>query len=101
MTKARTNADTYDYGAYVDGGRKTGPFTAAAGTSYAVVSGCTFFLTATPSDGAKMRLALFNPSASYGISPNGKKINDSTGTLTVPGGQTIEITYDSTLGDWE
>lgn len=86
---------------YSDGGRKDAPFTAGAGSSYAVVSGCTFFLPPAPSDGAKMRLALFKPGVEYGINPNGKKINDSTSTLTVIGGQTLEITYDDTLGDWE
>lgn len=87
---------------YLDGGRMTGPFTAAAGYSYNVVSGCTFYLPSSPSQSAKMRIALFDPTASYNIDPNGKKINNSTSALAgVSGGQTLEITYDATLGDWE
>lgn len=86
---------------YLDGGRQAGPFTAAAGYAYNVVSGCTFYLPSSPSQSAKMRIALFPPSASYNINPNGKKINNSTSALSVSGGQTFEITYDATLGDWE
>lgn len=87
---------------YLDGGRKLGPFTAMGGYSYAVCSGCTFLMEPTPTDMAKVRIALFNPAASYGIDPNGNKINNSTSALTgLSGGQTFETTYDATLGDWE
>jgi hypothetical protein len=87
---------------YLDGGRQDTAFTASAGYAYSVVSGCTFYLPSAPTNMAKMRIALFNPDANYGINPNGKKINNSTATLSgIPGGQTLEITYDATLGDWE
>jgi len=87
---------------YLDGGRKDTVFTAFPGYAYNVVSGCTFVLTSAPTHAAKMRIALFNPNANYGINPNGNKINNSTATLNgIPGGQTLEITYDATLGDWE
>lgn len=103
MTKARDLANqAAEENGYFDGGRKSAPFTAAAGYAYAVVTGCTFYLPSAPSDGAKMRIALYNPDATYGINPNGKKINNSTSTLSgIQGGQTFEITYDDTLGDWE
>lgn len=87
---------------YLDGGRKDTAFTADAGYHYNVVSGCTFLMPSAPLHAAKMRIALFNPAANYGINPNGKKINDNTATLSgIPGGQTFELTYDATLGDWE
>lgn len=88
-------------GGFADGGRFTGPTTIGAGSSYTFVSGCTFYLPSNPSDGAKARIALFPFGATYNINPNGNKINNSTGALEIPGGQTFEITYDSTLGDWE
>ena len=87
---------------YLDGGRQAGPFTVVGGYAYNVVSGCTFYLQSSPSQSAKARLALYNPSATYGIDPNTKKINNSTSVLTgIPGGQTLEITFDAVLGDWE
>lgn len=87
---------------YLDGGRQDTAFTASAGYSYNIVSGCTFILPSAPTHAAKMRIALFNPNANYGINPNGNKINNSTATLSgIPGGQTFELTYDATLGDWE
>lgn len=88
-------------GGYVDAGRFDSGTTVSAGNSYTFVSGCTFYLEANPSDGAKARIALFNPNALYSINPNGKKVNNSTATLTgLTGGQTFEITYDDTSGDW-
>lgn len=100
MTKARTLASQLN--GYLDGGRTAGPLTVVGGYSYIFTSGCTFYLESSPSAGAKARIALFNPSAVYSINPNGKKINNSTSTLTdIEGGQTFELTYDGTLGDWE
>lgn len=92
---------TIKTGAFIDGGRKTSPFTAAINTHYAVCSGMTFFLDPNPTDGAKCSLALFVPTANYSIDPNGKKIGNSTGAFVTTGGQTFQMTYDSTLGDWE
>lgn len=89
-------------GSYIDGGRQGAPFTAAEGTQYVVYSGCTFNLpAAASSQAAKIKLSLFNPAALYGINPNSQKINNSTNTLFLNGGQTFEITFDATLGDWE
>lgn len=100
--KVKLTFGNLEVAGYLDGGRKDAPFTVAAGYAYNVVSGMTFCLPASPSQSAKARVALFNPDASYGINPNGQKINNSTAELTgLTGGQTIEITYDTTLGDWE
>jgi hypothetical protein len=88
-------------GAYLNGGRQTAPFTAAVNTQYEVCSGCTFNLPSSAAQGDKIKLSLFVPLALYGINPNGLKINNSTSTLFVNGGDTFEITYDATLGDWE
>jgi hypothetical protein len=88
-------------GAYIDGGRLTGPATLAVNTQYVLASGATFNLPATFAQGDKIKLALFVPNALYGLNPNGNNINGSTSTLFVPGGQTFEITADATLLDWE
>lgn len=88
-------------GAFIDGGRKTSPFTAAINTQYAVCSGMTFYLPSAPTNGAKCRLALFVPTANYSIDPNGQKIGNSTSAFVISGGGSFELTYDSTLGDWE
>lgn len=89
-------------GGYADGGRKDAPFTALSGHAYAVTSGCTFFLDPDPPDGAKMRVALFNTHAVYEMDPNGKTINGRPFALGgIQGGQTFELTYDASLGDWE
>ncbi len=88
-------------GAYVEGGRKGAPFTAEVGTQYEVFSGCTFNLPTTALQAEKVKLSLFNPAALYGIDPTPNKINNSTSPLFLNGGQTFEITFDATLGDWE
>lgn len=88
-------------GGFLYGGRKAAPFTAVEGTHYDVISGCTFLLPSAPSQSAKVSIALFGPTATYGIDPNGNKINNSTSVLTVLGGESFFATYDTTLGDWE
>lgn len=88
-------------GGYADGGEYDTGTTIAAGSSYMFTSACVICLPSAPSDGAKSQLALFDRDAAYTLNPNGKKINNSTSNLEIPGGQTLEITYNDTLGDWE
>lgn len=88
-------------GGYADGGEFDTGTTIAAGSSYMFTSACVICLPSAPSDGAKSQLALFDRDAAYTLNPNGKKINNSTSNLEIPGGQTLEITYNDTLGDWE
>ena len=86
---------------FLYGGRFAAGTTLAVGYHMDLVSGATYYLPSAPTQGAKCSVALFNPAASYTIDPNGKKINNSTSALIISGGQTLIISYDQTLGDWE
>ncbi len=103
-TKFRANiAPAASTLALINGGRKTASFTADSNTRYQVAwaSSGVITLPASPSQGDVVNPAIFYSTFATSINPNGKKINGSTGVLTLGViNESLFLTYDATLGDW-